>query len=338
MISTDSHHQGNSTFSRTLDVWNERADLLWQIFGPVILILGIPGNILTIAVLNSFSTKSPALRFFQALSVTDLLYLCIVCLFSWIEHQFQTHPKHINVFMCVVYRWGGYSIGLQSIVFLVVITVHRVIAVSYPLHVRALCTVRRAHIIIADVVFACFITYSYFPFVIKYEKKCDWTSSYRNDGMEITKWLNATLFLFFPVTVLLFSNCFLIRTLLKSTHNSVSVASSKGTKNIFLSTVNVVVVSITLSVLTLPFSIINLAIQMNSTWDDSRDQFVREMALLFMCTKSAINFFYYIWTGESFRKQAVLLAGLVFHMPFSITRTVMPLHDIVSASTNPGHR
>lgn len=297
------------------------------------MILGIPGNAFTIAVLNSFLRKPPAYRYFQALAVTDLLFLCIVCLSSWIEHKFGTHPKDTSLFMCIVYRLGGNSTGLQSIVFLVVITVQRVIAVSYPLHVRALCTVRLAYIIIAVVVFGCFTPYTYTLFVTEYDNKCQWTKSYKIYGNEIMRWINATVFLFLPVTILVFSNCFLVWTLLSSTRMPAEFVSTGGTKSIFSSTLNVVVVSTILAVLTVPLSVINLVIESRNAGHDSRHQFFKEIGLILMCTKSAVNFFFYTLTGKGFRMQTLWLVGLVLHLPYNSPRTVTPSRNVATPVT-----
>lgn len=325
MNSTISHPPAYTAMAeKVLDDWEERANLLWQISAPIILTFGIPGNILTILVLNRSPKKTAAIRCFQALAVTDLLYLCCICSLSWIGHQFGTFPKDTSLFLCVFYRWGGHSLGLQTIVILIVITIQRVIAVSCPLKSRIFFTKRRMYIIIASVVAACFIYFSYMLFFITYKKnKCGWTENYKENVNETMKWINATLFSFLPFAIIIFSNCFLIRTLSKHARMAV-IASPTRIRNFSASTYTVVVVSIVFVVLTFPASVINVLIEIHGAYGDTRYQFAKETGFVLMCTNSAVNFFCYLRTGPVFRKQTVRFVEKKLHIKHRAKRAVKP--------------
>lgn len=303
-------------FSTNENLWSEKTELLWKICGPIILILGIPGNILTFLVLNTFKEKTTATRFFQALAVTDLACLCVGCLQSWIGYQFGSFPQNANKLMCIFERWWGYSLGMQSVNFIVVITVHRVLAIAQPLLVRVLCTKQRGYHIIAFVVFVSFAFNMYIPLVTQYKNnKCDWSAEFRKNSAMNMRVVNAFFFSIIPILIIICSNSYFIWKLRISGRTTTAVRSVDAQKKRTRATLTVAVVSIAFIVLTLPKTVMQILYQNNPDLFGNRNRFnyYRQIALLLMYLNSAVNFLCYTWAGELFRMHVTLYFKSLWH-------------------------
>lgn len=312
MSSTSVYPPSNANTDDTSEEWDKRADLMWKICGPILLTIGVPGNLTTIVILYSITTKSIAFIFFKALCTTDLLFLLTGCMSYWIKHQFGTHPKDTGLAMCVAYKLMGYTLGRQSALILMMLTAHRAfVTVNAPRAIR-LCTRRRVRRAIAAVVFVSFATCLYIPFAIEHRGgKCLWRKTFREDNVDnsVSRWANATLFSIIPAAVIVYSN-FLIIQKLRASDRKVRAASvnrdiAAGNKKISRVTLSVTFLSSLFILLSCPLTILNLRALYNPDLNsDHCFTFLKDVGKVLLYVNSCVNFMFYAWASTNFREKA----------------------------------
>ncbi|XP_014262107.1 FMRFamide receptor-like [Cimex lectularius] len=123
------------------------------VFVPVIVIIGIIGNVITIIVLTRKRMKSSTNSYLTALASSDLLFLVFNMILS-LEHY--RGMKHLD---CITYWqiwrfsiWLADVTGGISVWLTVSFTLERYIAVCYPLKGKIICTESRARKVITVIV------------------------------------------------------------------------------------------------------------------------------------------------------------------------------------------
>nr|KAG5685196.1 hypothetical protein BaRGS_032703 [Batillaria attramentaria] len=276
---------------------------MWQCTAPFILPVGILGNVLTICVLQSMERTGPSYVFFKALAVTDLLFLFVGCGFSWIGHQTGRFPKNASFGFCLVYKWGGYSLGAQSAMMLLVLTAHRALITILKHRIQSVCNMKVARITVVVVVVICFGYNAYIPFVLEMRNgKCSWTKSYLKHGIDTMSWINATVFSILPTVFMIIGNGFLIRTLVITKRAAVAPEARHVHKRLSRIALTALVVSAMFVVLTTPLTVMKVIVNNDpGRRSDPVFRFHYEVCKLLMYLNSAVNFYCYIWTGTVIR-------------------------------------
>lgn len=285
MSSTSVYPSSNSTniTDDTSDVLDNRTELLWKICGPILLIIGVPGNLATIVILHSIANKSISFIFFRALGITDLLLLLTPCMFTWIKYQFGTDPEDTGKVMCVLSKLVGYTMGKQSAFILMLLTAHRAFVTVQPCRAINMCTRQRVHLAIAAVFIISFISCLYIPLTLEIrEGKCEWTESFNDNAIDVIGWVNAMFFSIIPATVIVISNFLIIQKLRESARK---VAAGAGTTHTHVTnkisrvTLSVILLSVVFILLSFPLTVLNLIRQYNrELFGDPDFKFSREIA------------------------------------------------------------
>ncbi|XP_063702362.1 galanin-like G-protein coupled receptor npr-9 [Culicoides brevitarsis] len=121
-------------------------DILVFYYTPVIVFVGIIGNILSVLVF--FRTKLRKLSssyYLAALGMSDSCFL-VLAFISWLNFA-EIHIIHHNV-TCQLFFYLQGVCSFLSVWYVVAFTVERFIAVLYPLKRQSMCTVRRAVIVL----------------------------------------------------------------------------------------------------------------------------------------------------------------------------------------------
>ena len=117
------------------------AVLLWKIFCPVLLVVGLVGNSIAIAVWSRkrmrFSTTSLYLRF---LAIVDTAVLVVAPLRELVFYSSGTDIQVINDFSCRFHSWLVFTVTALSAWILAAISIDRLILVKFPLWAKVNCS------------------------------------------------------------------------------------------------------------------------------------------------------------------------------------------------------
>ncbi|XP_013782861.1 sex peptide receptor-like [Limulus polyphemus] len=195
-----------------------------RVLVPVILIVGLIGNTITIVILTRRRMRSSTNNYLAALAIFDMLYL--ICVFGL---SLSHYPGIQNPHYVVYWHIRPFAIMLTdacsntSVWLTVTFTIERYIAVCHPIKGKVYCTESRAKKVIVFVSLICFFLTLPTPF--------EWTvieitdvetnetmmtmdfSDFGNNHLYKTVYytMTAILFIFIPLFLLAIFNSFLIR-------------------------------------------------------------------------------------------------------------------------------
>ena len=130
------------------------------IFLPIIITIGITGNMLTFYVLNTSPLRHQSCNVYLAfLSLVDAGFLCCLIVVGT-DFLRNTSVAHSNGF-CQVLPFLTYVFGFLSVYTVVCFTVERFIVTFYPLKRQAICTRKRAKITLLFVSVIAIILFSF---------------------------------------------------------------------------------------------------------------------------------------------------------------------------------
>ena len=121
------------------------AVLIWKITGPIFLVVGLCGNLLSFVVLSRkrmrvFTTSV----YLRCLAIVDSLVLLFAVLRDTIYHHTNIDVGELSDTACKVFQWINYNVTALSGWILCAIAMDRLIAVKYPLWTKSHCTKRIA--------------------------------------------------------------------------------------------------------------------------------------------------------------------------------------------------
>jgi len=119
-----------------------------QVIIPVVVILGLTGNALSIAVLTHRSMRTSTNSYLAALAIFDMLFLLIGLILSF-KHIVDIRESTFYAYWYPVGRVLNDICSNVSVSLTVTFTIERYIAVRHPMKGRVICTPKRARIIAA---------------------------------------------------------------------------------------------------------------------------------------------------------------------------------------------
>ncbi|PVD37148.1 hypothetical protein C0Q70_04143 [Pomacea canaliculata] len=133
------------------DFWSQAMIMLLKVSPPIILILGMFGNIMAIIIHRRLSRQSAMSLYFVALAVADIGLLVFGLVQVWTRYEFAFDVEDLTEVTCRVYAYGLYVSGAMSAWLLVAVTLQRAASVVVPHRVNALCTRGVSQTIIAAI-------------------------------------------------------------------------------------------------------------------------------------------------------------------------------------------
>jgi len=207
--------------------------VIWVFVLPVVLLVGIIGNILSIIVLQSKSFRHTTTGVYLPLTaMADVLFLLTGAL-EILETANVFDAREYNVWTCRLYKVLHYTSGDASIWLLVAFTFDRFVAVCFPLSKRRVCKWKRAVIASATIL------------LLSLAKNLHefWTRGpeYRDDGElrricgsqkqyafflnYVRPWLVFAVVMIIPFILILLFNCAIVKGLVRATRDrSMSIA------------------------------------------------------------------------------------------------------------------
>ncbi|XP_064625080.1 thyrotropin-releasing hormone receptor-like [Lineus longissimus] len=312
--SNESDHEGHCHDSligdQRIHFLHSSTEYMQLYLPPILVILGVPGNILSILVMSRYRDKSIGF-FMLALAACDthLLLVPTICMFV-----VQNFPTYINQnILCKIFLFTAYAGFEWSNWTLVLMTVDRMVAVCFVFKAQSICTVRRAKILFSSVLI-------FFTFTSIF---CLWTAvpifvpecntlmcvldipSNLNDVYNI---FDVVVSIFLPFFIVLILNILIIREIVKNREIRKQLCQSNtsaGTRDQHL-TIMLLVVSCLFLVCSLPYAVDRIVVAFKPSEDD--EYWRKTRVLIFsLCEKSlyinpAINFYIYCLSSQKFRQ------------------------------------
>lgn len=133
------------------------ADKLWTIVPPIVVVLGVFGNMLTVVILLRHIRKlSSTAIYLLTLAFSDTLFLLNAPLRRWIVNVWDEDVRHMSELVCKFSVYLTYSSSQLSSWILVAVTIERLISVVWPHRVRLGCTTRLSVTVIFVIVLIIF--------------------------------------------------------------------------------------------------------------------------------------------------------------------------------------
>ncbi|XP_060591697.1 probable G-protein coupled receptor 139 [Ruditapes philippinarum] len=304
-------------------------DKILTIYPPILLGIGIIGNILSVIVLAQASTRKTSTGFMlMFLTVTDTLILINSVLVRWLSHMFEINLRTSSNGACKFHVFLSYFLFQLSPWILVLVTVERVFSVRFPHRVRDVFTRRKVFLglfvlvlVIAGLNAHLIYGYEHVYNDLYQSFDCIVISKHEDFMFKYWTWIDFVLAFAVPFSVLLCGNIMVIHTLQSSqkfrkastvtTHNGQelrghSYRRENRTASHFTSTA--VVLNIAFSSLVSPFSIFAIGqpywfpVETITPERIANLMLTGTIFLMLLHTNSAINFVLYIFCGSKFRR------------------------------------
>ena len=301
--------------------------IIWHFCPPLLLLLGVPGNVVTIMVLRRlWSNGSSQLPFLLSLAIADLCLLVSGLLFDMCFYVFDWDLREFHVVPCKVLTFTMNCSSTVAAWLLVAVTAQRAVSVMHPYRVAACCSASSCYCVLAAIVVAscvlqCHVLIGEHVPGVHPEGYC--TSSTFTDVsiISVSTWSMVDLVAscLLPSLVLPVCNVFLIRGL-RASHQTLRHLSScnlpAGDSRRRLASSMTTVVPL----LSLAFVCLTLPIYGYIIWSDLRRDAINSNPRLFARAElawavtnmlwyanSTINFLLYCVSGSKFRKEFLQL-------------------------------
>ncbi|XP_061164285.1 adenosine receptor A3-like [Saccostrea echinata] len=293
---------------------------LWVIFSPILFIVGVTGNVLTIGVLRQMKFhKKPPFFFLFVLALSDITVLCVGLSRYWIRETFSSDIRALTNFGCKFNLFFIYwSMQLSSWI-LVCVVLERCIKTNFPYRYPRIVTIPRCialvfllMVVLAGVDMHYFWTNGLIPDGSEWE--CNsLTDAYFNFEEFVFTYVDFTVLSVLPFLLMIAMNATIIRVIRQSRKFRKCTVRSKSTnkklKKFDLKLTRMLVyTSVYFLVATLPISVYFIV---DSYQEDITDlqsakmDVVWSSSYLFQFSNYTINFFLYNLINKKFRNKFI---------------------------------
>lgn len=324
---------------------------------PVLLVLGIIGNVLSFIILrHRMMTKQSTYLYLAALTVADTLVLFVGPLRLWVSQFTDLDVKDQSDELCKLVVFLGYTTSDISVWLIIAVTVERYIVVCHPLHANTMCNIPRAKKVILSLIVCLSVINLHFFWTVELSSStrkdsqtprfpdagnnslfCDGGVEFSYLVGDLWPWVDAFLYSFLPFFIITILNCVIIRRVTQAYKSrclmqkretlitdSRSACRSTGCiePNIKM-TAMLLTVSFAFLLTTLPM---NVCLIVSALWHMNKDpvsvarfSLAETITTLLMYTNHSMNFFLYCAAGQKFRHQLLKLvcAKSVYHLTLS---------------------
>ncbi|KAH3717950.1 hypothetical protein DPMN_060746 [Dreissena polymorpha] len=210
--------------------WIISARLMRLIGVPIIVIIGLVGNTLSLLVFCTRSMKcSSCSVFLAALAAADITFIIGVLLTYVNDHL---HAIFTTDFSCQFLIFITYSASFLSVWFIVGFTCERYIAIRFPLKWAIMCSVGREKIVVlVFTLFACFLyNFSFWTTIASaYDDKIQCTYRVEYFGfLHVATWIDTCIAMVIPFLIITCVNSLVVRRLLVSTKKTAALRRSRS--------------------------------------------------------------------------------------------------------------
>ncbi len=303
------------------------SELIFSYVAPVLIFVGVSGNMLSLSVLQSkYFRRAPSSFVLSALALVDSAVLLTGLFRHWIRGitSGRLDIRWINLFTCKTHYFFTYFTRQLSSWTLVLMTVERLMSVVIPLKAREICN-RRRMMAAWFVIFASLFALNSHAFrtlmiwrVPEVEGNtttiinvCFYTVEDWHFAYDIWPWIDLVVVCVVPVIIIFSSNIVIIYKVVRATRNRTEQMSAKGGDDTTQSlTAMLIAISLVFLLTTTPVSIYFVGLPLWPT-ETARDQHNRAVAYaalnLIFYFNNCLNFFLYCISGSRFRRTLVAI-------------------------------
>ncbi len=289
---------------------------LYQYVSPIILFLGLTGNVMSFVIFSTTSQRYSIFSFLlRILSVVDSFVLCSSLTRFWIIGQFDVDIRTINIVACRMDSFLLYASSDMSGWVLSVVAVERLIAVAQPHKHQTLFNKKTVTVTLICISLSLIAVNCPMFFMLNINLKilgndttqsCSGNDSFKYLYYKVWPFMDMLVFCIIPFTIISLSNLSIIYNILKfvSRRNIISSANQQGNR-VSSVTITLLLVSFVYLVCTFPIVLLNVI------WDNGaktlEESAMRKLyfnlADLLWTLNCSINFLLYCVTGPDFRKE-----------------------------------
>ncbi|XP_013415590.1 C5a anaphylatoxin chemotactic receptor 1 [Lingula anatina] len=325
----------NATHAQNATVYPEHlsAQIIWKCVPPMLLVIGITGNVLSLLVMRGKSLRpSSASIYLRYLAIADTSTLVLGVFPVWIRALTTVDVTALHPWTCKLHVYFLYSAGDCAVWVIVAVTVDRFLSVTFPFKAKLWCTKRRALISCVVITFVALLVKN---------SHLLWTRGFQYDATGavcgvarkefaffetvIRSWIGFILYAFIPILSIIILNSLIAFGLHKAQHQRQNLFGSSSsqavteTANFRSSTYMLLALSLAFVVLVTPSITVLL---LSPYWvvtphDRALEELLQAITDSLVYTNHSINFFLYCLTGKGFRREFFLLIGIK-------SRQVMP--------------
>lgn len=291
-------------------------DYMWIYFSPIIFILGLCGNLLTLAVMRRKRMRGTTTSvYLPVMAVFDTLAMSFGILPEWFKACGFVVLRELHPVVCQIGKFGFYTTSDTAIWVLVLFTVDRFVAVCFPLQKTRICVPRRSKIACA-VAFACSVVKNLHVF---------WTrgAEYNSSGHLVTNcghtdpasaifealyrpWMALALISIIPFVILLICNCVMIWTLTRSRFvqmRKTETPANDKAKTFKQTTMMCLSVSFVFLLCVIPSIVVLIGKPHWTKYPNYAYEVAKAVSNQLAYFNHSINFFLYCLTGQKFRSE-----------------------------------
>ena len=303
---------------------------LWKIFSPLLLIVGIIGNSLSMAVLSRQRMRQTTTSvYLRILAIVDTTVLLVGIPPNLMYYYSGLDIKKQGAFPCKFYSWLSPSVTTLSWWMLPIITFERFIMVKYPIWAKNRSTKTSAVFVFLALVAAVGLVNSHILIFLTtneirmssnvtiasvdvYVQCSSYSELYGTFFIKIWPAVILVLFSFAPITFLITCNLFLIIELKKRAHRNhtrraIDDGNIRDRRNVRSVTKMLTTVCIFFLIVSTPvciYHVINRYVfDRTSPQDFAKELLFKSVVQLLMYSNNTFNFLLYTLSGNVFRKE-----------------------------------
>ena len=302
----------------SLNLTSEIAYRLKQFYPPILLTIGVPGNILSIFVLHRLRSTQPSI-YLVSLACADLLVLCVCVLLDWIGVLLNIESTEEYPIYCKLQTFGYFSTTQLSSWFLVLVTMERVVSVIYPHRVRVLLSFQRV-VLSISLTIACIACLN-MHFVVQNQDSVSENSTvfhcfdrlyYNSFLADVWPWIDMSVGFLIPCILLVIGNVSIVIRIRRKVaytcevavvSQTAAIANRRGKASVV--TKRVILLNTIYIICMLPAFV--YAVLRPYCFSDYSTSSLSELfyvtTSMFMFANNSVNFLLYIFLGAQFRKE-----------------------------------
>ena len=303
----------NSTSANKLEHYYIENDIErygYIIFWPVVFLVGVVGNTLSIVILLRKSVWNNSAMFLIFLAVSDTLVLGTAGLRWWIDYVTGSDLGNISTAWCRFLWFILYLSADMSSWCVAAVSIQRCICVYFPVQAKWVCTSKKALLASVSFIAIFFAINSPMLFIFelyanpKGQRLCQVLPQYREFFSKVFSWIDFTSVFLVPMALLIITNTLIVKRLFGS-ENTLG-GTSQNSRAITMTRISVSI-SVCFFVFGLPI-VVYLIVE-PYVLDHASDHVVAEVKVAFMIARlvymcnNSINFILYCVTGRRFRQE-----------------------------------
>lgn len=293
--------------------------MLWQYCGPIILILGVTGNILILLVMRRRKIRgSSTSLYLRFLAFTDIFVLVLGVIPEWLEAMDIVTLYNINGPACKIEKFSFYTMLDASIWILVVFTLDRFHALVFPFSTFPQCQPERvrfnvALVFIGSAIFNLPIFVTRGPEIIGFDKirnttrteTCGYTSELaKHFETRVRPWVVLVIFDLVPFAILLTCNIAIVYVLRKmqSIHHR-AIVPAKHKRSLVQASIMCVTASACFAIFVTPSIVMYIGKQYWIKTSYEKYIVLKSACNIIKFLNHSADFFLFCISGQAFRDQ-----------------------------------